>query len=123
MVVSSSTIYQSPRFRVKLVPASISDMSVAAETFQPDMSPLKGRAMANIWDMSVTDETSQLERLPLNMKACMNISEVSVTADRSGASVARYTMFIAPLNAPLIDFQRMSPHCSIDCSFNGLSGW
>ena len=97
------------------------DMSVIPETFQDDMSPLKARAIANMLLMSVTEETFQLERLPLKRRANMNISEVSVTADRSGASVARYTIFDAPLNAPLIDSQRMSPHCSIDCSFSELS--
>ena len=96
-------------------------MSVAPETFQDDMSPWKALAASNIRFMSVTCETSQVERLPLKLVANLNISEMSVTADRSGASVARYTMFDAPLNAPLIDSQRMSPHCSIDCSFSEFS--
>ena len=70
--------------------------------------------------MSVTEETSHPERSPLKDWAEKNILDMSVTNDRSGASVARYTIFDAPLNACLMDSHCISPHCSIDCSFRAL---
>ena len=122
--MSCNTTYQLPRFWSKLLAVAwnMPDMSVADETFQVDTSPLKARATANMPLMSVTEETSQLERLPLKRRANLNISDMSVTEDRSGASVARYTMFVAKVNAFLIDSHRISPHCSIDSNFGKTSG-
>ena len=119
----SSTTYQGPRFLANpWAPRNIPDMSATEETSHPDMSPLKVAAAVNICDMSVTEEVSQPDRSPSNMEANLNISDMSVTADRSGASAALYTMFDAPLNAPRIVSHRMSPHCSMDCSFGALAG-
>ena len=52
--------------------------------------------------MSVTVDTSQLEMSPLNKEARKNIKDVSVTPERSGASVALYTIRDASSNADSI---------------------
>ena len=45
----------------------------------------------------------------------------SVRAERSGASVALYTMFEAAPNAWSIDAHRTSPQLSMETSFSALS--
>ena len=60
--------------------------------------------------MSVTPETSHGEMSPLKESASANIWDMSVTPERSGTSVARYTMFVALPNAEFIDSHWMSPH-------------
>ena len=69
-------------------------MSVTAEVFQADMSPSKAAASANM--------------------SCM-----LVTPERSGTSVAVYTMLEAPRNALSMLDHFMSPHPSIEASFAG----
>ena len=80
---------------------NIESMSVTLETFHPEMSPLKLVAFRNIESMSVTVETSHPEMSPLKLVAFRNIESMSVTPDRSGVSVALYTMLDAPRNADL----------------------
>ena len=46
--------------------------------------------------MLVTFETSQPEMLPLKEEASPNMPDMSVTVERSGESVALYTMLRAP---------------------------
>ena len=94
---------------------------VTLETSHPERSPLKSPAPWNMPDMSVTPETFHEERSPLKSSAKENMESMSVTLDRSGASVARYSMLEAPRNADSIVVHSMSPHCSMDCSF-GASG-
>ena len=53
--------------------------------------------------MSVTLETSHEEMSPLKEVAWANIPDMPITPERSGTSVARYTMFAATLNAEFID--------------------
>ena len=63
--------------------------------------------------MSVTLDTSQAERLPLNEEAPRNMFDASDTPERSGESVASYTMLLAPLNADSMDDHCTEPHCSM----------
>ena len=74
----------------------------------------------NISDMSVIRETSQDEILPLKEEAPSNIPDMSVTLDRSGESVARYAMFVAPANASRIVIHWMLPHWSMDMILRAL---
>ena len=67
-----------------------------------------------MYDMSVTFETSHEERSPLKKAARKNMNDVSVTSERSGVSVALFTMFTAPSNADSIVDHFMVPHWSID---------
>ena len=96
-------------------------MSLAPETSQADMSPLKEAAPWNVPIMLVTEETSQEERSPLKEEASRNMSRMLVISDRSGESAARYAIEDAPLNANSMDSHRMSPHWSMDCSFAALA--
>ena len=66
--------------------------------------------------MSVTDDTSQSEMSPLKDEALWNMKPVLVTRERSGVSVALYTMFDAPQNASHIDVHWAVPHWSMDTS-------
>ena len=66
MVSPSSTICQLPRFWSKeFAPSNMPPMLVTAETFQPEMSPLKAVAPLNMSCMSVTAETFHVEMSPL----------------------------------------------------------
>ena len=60
--------------------------------------------------MSCTNETSQSDMSPLNEEARKNMKDMSVTPDRSGISVALYTMLDAPSNADFILVHWMAPH-------------
>ena len=76
--------------------------------------------------MSVTDVVFHAERSPPNKEeaeeeAPANILCMSVTPDRSGASVALYAMFEAPLNAMRMVDHVALPHWSIDASFWAFS--
>ena len=78
--VSSSVMYQLPRFWVKeSAPKNMSDMPVTPETSHSEMSPLKEAALANILDMPVTPETSHGEMSPLKEAAPANIPDMPVT--------------------------------------------
>ena len=99
---------------------NIQFMLVTAETSQPEMSPLKEEAPLNVLSMLVTVETFQSERLPLKEEASRNMFCIEVTCDRSGASVALYSMPEAPQNAPLMEDHSMSPHWSMDASLDAV---
>ena len=71
-------------------------MSVTEETIQVLRVWLKEVAPSNMLYMSVTEETFQLERSPSKEEAVENMPRMLVTFDRFGASVARYTMLVAP---------------------------
>ena len=98
-------------------------MSVTPETFQESRGWLKEEALLNMPVMLVTDETFQDDRSPLKERAMRNMSLMSVTLDRSGASVAWYTMRPAPSNAscmvvhsvppPLVDRLELARVCGI----------
>ena len=45
------------------------------------------------------------------------MEDMSVTPDKSGTSVALYTILLAPRNMPLISDHAMLPHFSTDASF------
>ena len=92
-------------------------MSVTEETSQPERSPLKALAVANMPSMLVTEETSQPVRLPSKEAELLNMLLVLLTFDRSGASVAWYTMVEAELNALCMVVHSVSPHCSMDLSW------
>ena len=64
--------------------------------------------------MSVTDDTFQEDMSPLKEVAPENMFSMLVTLDRSGASVALYTILYAPLNASSIVSHCMAPHWSIE---------
>ena len=66
-------------------------------------------------DMSVTCETFQPEMLPLKDEFS-NMPLISCTPDRSGASVALYTMLDAPRKAFSMLVHCVSPHWSIETS-------
>ena len=94
---------------------------VTDETSQPERLPLKAVAPKNMPFMSVTPETSQPERSPSNFSASRNMFCMEDTCERSGASVALYTMLDAPWNAPSIVVQVMFPHCSMDRSLSAFA--
>ena len=122
MVVSSGTIYHGPRFCPNAVaPSNMPDMSVADETSQPEMFWLKEEAPLNIPDMSAIFETSHDEMSPLKDVALRNIPDMSVTPERSGESVAKYAMFVAPANASRIVSHCIPPHWSIETSLAALA--
>ena len=60
--------------------------------------------------MSVTEEVSHEDMSPLKAAVLLNMWLMSFTKDRSGTSVALYTMLVAPAKAPPILFQDMFPH-------------
>ena len=64
--------------------------------------------------MSVTDETFQDAMSPLKDDAFSNMLFVLFTPERSGASVALYTMLPAPWKAFSMPVHCVSPHWSIE---------
>ena len=68
--------------------------------------------------MSVTPETSQEDRSPSKDDAVRNMPPMSRTPDRSGTSVALYTMLRAPEKAFSILVHCVSPHWSIERSLD-----
>ena len=122
MSVTAET-FQAPRCRLKEVaPENSRVMSVTAETSQKFRCRLKESAPENIRDMSVTEETFHDDMSPLKEAASRNIPDMSVTRERSGTSVASYTMLEAPLKADSMVVHGVSPHWSIDASL-AASGW
>ena len=95
-------------------------ISVTDEVFQEEMSPLKEEAPSNMNCILDTSETFQDEMLPLKEEAPRNIECMSETPDRSGTSVARYSMFDAPLNMPSMLDHSMSPHWSTCFNSSGV---
>ena len=91
-------------------------MLVTSTVFHEDMSLLNVEVPSNMDSMSVTDEVSHLEMSPLKEEEA-NMYLVLVTPERSGESVALYTMLEAPLNAFSMLAHPMSPHWSIETSF------
>ena len=75
----------------------------------------------NIPAMLVTEETFQEEMSPLKEEAPANICFVEATLERSGTSVALYTMPDAPLNAYSMVVHLASPHWSMDLSLAALA--
>ena len=93
----------------EVAPENMDPMSVTDETVQEEMSPLKEVAPENMDPMSVTDETVQEEMSPLKEVAPENMPLMLATEDRSGLSVALYSMLEAPLNADSIVVHPMLP--------------
>ena len=95
-------------------------MLVTDETFQSLRGRSKAEAPWNMERMLVTDETFQVEMSPLKEEALSNIRSVRETPERSGVSVAAYTMLEASRNASCILIHSMSPHWSMDASLLGV---
>ena len=74
----------------------------------------------NMWLMSVTEEVFHPERSPLKAVALWNMYLMSFTEDRSGVSVALYTMFVAPSKARSILVHDIYPHCHMAVSIFAL---
>ena len=61
--------------------------------------------------MLVTEDVFHPERLPLTLRAPLNMLSMLVTPDRSGASVALYTMLVALKNMSFTADHCVVPHC------------
>ena len=82
---------------------------ITLETSHPEMSPSK-EVPKNVATMFATLETSHPERSPSKAATSKNMYRMLVTPERSGASVAAYSMPEAPRKAPSIVVHSMSPH-------------
>ena len=121
-MLSTDETFQEERFELKAdAELNMLDMSSTDETSQELRVWLKAAAPENMLPMSVTDETSQAETLPLNTAAPENMPDMSMTLERSGESVARYSMREAPKNAFSRKRHLVAPQLSRDTSFLGSS--